>query len=221
MTDKNLHRPVSSIGDGNRPGDADPTGYRDEGRRKPPQMSAKMLERAALNYLERYAASSQQLRQVLTRRIQKFANLHGQDPEGAYALRDKLIEKLTAAGLLNDRAYAAGKARSRHDRGHSGRAIAAFLKSKGLVDADIEHALLELSADSGDPDLNAALTYCRKRRAGPYRPQNERRKFQKKDMAALARQGFGYDIVHKVIDGELDDLERELATGRSNEKAAP
>ena len=189
---------------------AGPERQRRKSPRQPRKISAKYLERAALHYLERYAASSQQLRQVMRRRILKSSGFHGNTPDEGYELLEKLIERLTAAGLLNDRAYAAGRARNRHNRGQSGKAIAAYLKSKGVGDADVAYALESLREENAQPDLRAALTYCRKRRAGPYRSPDEREAFLNKDLAALARQGFSYDLARKIVESDLEELESEI-----------
>jgi regulatory protein len=42
---------------------------------------------------------------------------------------------------------------------------------------------------------------ARRRRLGPYRPA-ERATFREKDLAALARAGFGFALARSVIDAE-------------------
>lgn len=171
-------------------------------RRLPRKATPKRLERGALHYLDRYAASSGQLRRILMGRVERSARLHGTDREEGAAAVEEILRRLQAQGLLNDPAYAKAKAASLQRRGQSLRAIAAYLAGKGLSKDDIEAALEALrTADSGAEDA-AAATYCRKRRIGPHRPPDERDAMRQKDLAALARRGFSYATAQRVLDGE-------------------
>lgn len=185
--------------------------------RKPRKITAKYLERAALHYLERYAASTDQLRRVLQRRVIKSARFHGDDPQEGFELIEALLIKLQEARYLDDRVFAASRARGRHNRGQSARAIAAYLKTKGISDEDISVALAERAEDQSNPELAAALTYCRKRRCGPYRPEEARQDYLNRDLAALARQGFSYDLARRIIDGDARDLEGEVESGKNSD----
>ena len=179
-------------------------------QRNPRKITAKYLERAALHYLERYAASVDQLRRVLQRRVIKSARFHSHDPKEGFELIEQLLIKLQEARFLDDRIFAASRARGRHNRGQSARAIAAYLKTKGIDDEDISAALEERAEGQTNPELAAALTYCRKRRSGPYRPEEIRQENLKRDLAALARQGFSYDLARRIVEGDVRDLEAEL-----------
>jgi len=57
-----------------------------------------------------------------------------------------------------------------------------------------------------DPNLAAAAAYARRRRLGPFRRPDQRDEKRDKDLAALARQGFGYDTATRIIDSDLDHL---------------
>ncbi len=48
------------------------------------------------------------------------------------------------------------------------------------------------------------MAYARKRRLGPYGNPGAREDRREKDLAALGRKGFGYDMARRVI--ETDDL---------------
>ena len=75
---------------------------------------------------------------------------------------------------------------------------------------DIAAALAVLRDQTADPDLAAAIAYARRRRIGPYRTRGDREERRERDLAALARQGFGYDIARRVIDAhDPEDLEEE------------
>ncbi|MGH7089381.1 MAG: regulatory protein RecX, partial [Stellaceae bacterium] len=72
------------------------------------------LERAALDYLGRYASSAENLRRVLLRRL---ARAGGVAPAEAKRDIDAIVARYLAAGLLDDAAYAAHQAARLRRRG--------------------------------------------------------------------------------------------------------
>ena len=195
-----------------------PGGAPDRRRRGPRKATSKYLRNAALHYLERYASSSGHLRRLLLAKVARSARAHGGDPErdperdaGAGAATvEALIAELLGAGLLDDARYAGARARVLHRRGASARAIRAGLRAKEIESDDIDRALAGLREEAAEPELAAALTYARRRRLGPYRGPGAREDRREKDLAALGRKGFGYDLTRRVIDtDDLAELEDE------------
>jgi regulatory protein len=178
-------------------------------RKKPRKVSAESLERAALHYLERFASSAANLRRVLMRRVAKSAEAHGTDPADGAALVDALVARYQQSGLLDDATYARLRAESLHRQGASRRLTRAKLSAKGVDGDDIDGALAALEETAPEPDLAAACNYARRRRLGPWRKSN-RAEHRDRDLAALGRQGFGYDVARKVVDAaDCDALEAE------------
>lgn len=173
----------------------------------PRKVTPAYLQRAAMAYLERYATSSEQLRRVLTRKVANRCRLRGEDPAEFREAIDDVVAKSLRIGLVDDARYAEGRVASLRRRGGSARAIRAKLSIKG-VDRDTIAAALEGSEDA---DEHAALTFARRRKLGPYRP-GERLPYRDKDMAALARAGFSFGIVRRIVDAELD-ADGELQIG--------
>lgn len=183
-------------------------------RRGPRKATPDYLHRAALHYLERYQSSAENLRRVLLRKVQRSAMAHGTDAEAGAADVDRLIARFESAGLLDDTTYAEARTASLHRRGVSRRGIAMKLRQKGVDPDTIDAALDELAEIEPEPDLAAAVAYARRRRLGPWRREG-REAAREKDLAALARQGFGYDTARLVIEAEdADSLEIELAAVR-------
>ena len=175
------------------------------------------LERAALHYLARYATSAENLRRVLQRRVEKSARFCGTDRQEGSAQIEAILAKLTAVRLLDDAAYARARAITLFRRGLPRRGIKAMLHAKGVAGAHIDEALAAVEAETGDPDLAAALAYARRRRIGPYRPESERGRSRHRDLAALSRRGFDVDTVRRVIDAmDLPALEAEAAATSAN-----
>ena len=177
--------------------------------RKPPKKAtARHLENVALWYLQRFAASADSLRRVLMRRVEKSARAHDTDrAEGAEFVAD-IVARFRRSGLLDDRVYAEGRTLSLHRRGISTNGIRARLAAKGVGAEDIGAALEVLRDTTDDPDMTAAIAYARRRRIGPYRTRGDRDELKERDLAALARQGFGYQIARRVIEAtDIAELE--------------
>lgn len=120
---------------------------------------------------------------------------------------EKTVLKFQELGLLNDSAYLRGMVTSLRRRGLSSRAIAARLQQKGLSVTDIAEAIKTYDMDEYDDrngEMEAALILARKKKIGPFRRKGKEPDI-KKEMAALARAGYAYDIVQKIIgiDGDV------------------
>jgi len=94
---------------------------------------------------------------------------------------------------LDDRTFAEVSTRSAARAGKSRRAIAQKLSVKG-ISSDIV-----CQAVANTDDLYSAAVYARKRGLGPFRRQDAEGDRFAKEMASLARAGFGYDIGRCVL----------------------
>ena len=191
------------------------------------------LENGALFYLERFSSSRENLRRLLMRRVQKSAQTYDTDiDEGVAAIQD-IIERFEDLGLLNDRLYATNKIKGYHRRGLSMRAMRMKLKEKFVDDGDIEGAFEALKLDVVSPEIEAAINYARRRRIGPYRSLRTQRygeapdvvddadlenltgpnhpsrvDYVQRDLGAMARQGFSYELAKSVVEAEdIESLE--------------
>ncbi|MBT3914993.1 MAG: RecX family transcriptional regulator [Rhodospirillaceae bacterium] len=177
----------------------------------PRKATPKSLENAALYYLQRFSSSSENLRRVLMRRVQRSAYHHDTDPEEGAEIIATLIKRYNEVGLLDDAQFAKVRAESLNRRGSSGRAIRAKLAEKGVAADLIAESLEKLTDEDQNPELTAAVTIARKRRLGPFRDADNRAELREKDLAALARAGFNYDMAQKVIEAEtIKELEDEI-----------
>jgi regulatory protein len=173
--------------------------------RKPRKATADYLEKAAIHYLARHAASTEGLRRLLARKVARSAKDHGTDPDEGARQIETLLAKLTRQGFLDDRAFAAMKTASLHRRGTAPSRIRQTLAAKG-VDADTAKAAVgALAEEFENPEHAAALALARRRRLGPFRAPERRQAMRDKDMASLARAGFAWDIVRQVFETEPED----------------
>lgn len=174
-------------------------------RRTVRKISAQSLHNIALYYLQRYASSAENLRRMLMRRVLKSAKEHDSDPADGERMVTELIARFRSTGLLDDQRYAETQAISLRRRGTSKRMIAQGLRQKGLSNEDIAAALAQLYVDQGndtDGEDSEFITACRlaqRRRLGPFRLAEKRAENQQRDLAALARAGFAYDVAQRVI----------------------
>jgi regulatory protein len=171
-------------------------------RTPPRKVTPAYLQRAAMAYLERYSSSAENLRRVLRRKVDKRCRLRGEDPAQFREAIDEVVEKSLRVGLLDDTRYAEARVATLRRRGGSARAIQAKLSAKGLDRSTIAAAL---DAEEGDEET-AARAFARRRKLGPYRP-GERAPYRDKDLAALARAGFRFDVARQIIDDELEGTE--------------
>lgn len=184
---------------------------KENGKKRPKQprkISASYLENAALYYLQRYATTAANLRTVLVRKINRSCQFHKTEPAEFLPLVDPLVERYVKSGLVNDATYAENRANALRRQGLSRQAIHAKLSQKGLKAADIEAALASVDADSNhaDSELAAAHALARRKKLGPYRnrPLKDPVKDARKEMAAMARAGYSFDIVKRVLNWTQD-----------------
>lgn len=181
-----------------------------------PAPSRDALHEAALAYLARGAATAVTLRRVLDRKVSRWARKveRLRDLELVAADRAKCAEAIAAiiarfqeVGLVDDAAFAASRARGLSRAGRSRRAISAHLAAKG-VDAEVVRRALPEDAAI---ELEAALTFARKRRIGPFsREETVDRAAKQKALGAMARAGFGWSTCERVFGMDRADAEERL-----------
>ena len=174
------------------------------------------LHEAALNHLARFSATEAGLVRVLDRRIDRWARraaaeAPGEEPPSIAAPRAaarEVARALVQSGVVDDAAYAAGRARSLTRAGRSRRAIGAHLSMKGVPQEVAQAALPEPEAE-----LAAALAYARRRRLGPFRRElpegTEMADVRRKEIGALARAGFPQPVAQQAL--RMGREEAELA----------
>lgn len=179
-------------------------------RRGPRKATPEHLRNAALHYLERSASSEENLRRVLMRKVQRSARHHGTDAAEGAAAVEHLIKRFRETGLLDDTGFAEARAQSLRERGQSARSIRFKLIAKGVPAAVADEAVVAVDGpDASGAEREAAVRLARKRRLGPFADPERRTERREKDLAALARAGFSYDIALEVIDADPADLEAE------------
>lgn len=162
----------------------------------PKKLSEEALREAALRYLDQRDASVHQLRQFLCRRIEKYGTAETQTKD--LACVESILERLCESKVLDDSRYARALAESQRRRGGSTLKVRQKLSARGLGGERIEEAMSALSDDPHLSEETAAATYARKRRLTEKYDLKDAKQ-REKALAALARQGFSFDIARRVL----------------------
>lgn len=166
-----------------------------------PRMMAWARNSAAYR-LGRRMMSERELRDAVSRKArQKY---EGIEPETVDALAAEAVRFGRQMLALDDDAYAQIKSQSAARSGKSRRAIAQTLARKG-IEKDVVRAALE-----DMDDLPAAIRFARKRGYGPFRRSDGDERQRMKEMSGMARNGFGFDLVQRVLAMSREEAEEYL-----------
>lgn len=161
------------------------------------------LEKAALRYLERRDASTEQLRRVLLRRAVQAS---AEERERVRQRIDELLARYQASRLIDDARYAESLVRTLRERGASSVRIRLKLRQRGIDEATTNRVLERLADDTQEAELTAARAYAHRRRLRARYELGDPAQRQKA-LAALARQGFSYGVCTAALAPEDSDDE--------------
>ena len=158
----------------------------------------------ALNYVEKFAPSKQQLKTYLLKKYlrSKVDNIKRSNISD---LIEIVAEDLEKSKFINDKFYSETKAKSLIQRGSSINKIRNYLISKGVGEKYIKNTIEQFNENNEDQDFFSAIKFCKKNRIGPSRTEDNRPLFYKKDIGILARSGFDFEVSRRVM--ELDKEE--------------
>jgi regulatory protein len=166
-------------------------------RKIPKKISESYLRNSGLYYLQRHPASVSHFLSVMGRKMKRSLKAHPEQDLAPFEafLKEKLVPEFERNGFLNDALYAKALTGSLQRKGIPKRVIEMRMSLKG-VDADAEQL-------GEQTDYQAAIRFAKRKRLGafattPREPQ--------KDLGALARAGFSYEIAMRIIKSSRDDL---------------
>ena len=173
-------------------------------KKKPLNVTVEEMTGFALNYVEKFAPSKQQLKTYLLKKYlnSKTPNIKKADISN---LIDIVIEDLEKSKFINDKFYSESKAKSLIQRGASINKIRNYLFSKGVGEKYIKNTIEKINERKDDQDFFSAIKICKKKRIGPSRQENNRPLFYKKDIGVLARSGFNFEVSKRVMDLDKDE----------------
>ena len=173
-------------------------------KKKSLKVTVEEMTNFALNYVEKFAPSKQQLKTYLLKKYltSKTANIKKTDVSN---LIDIVLEDLEKSKFINDKFYSETKAKSMIRRGNSINKIRSYLIGKGIEDSFIKETVNKIQDENSDQDFFSAIKVCKKKRIGPARIDDNRSLFYKKDISLLARNGFDFEVSRRVMDLDKDE----------------
>ncbi len=163
------------------------------------------LMRMATYYLARHSASAERVREILARKVARRLALAEQEPldrADVAAMIEPVIERLTRVGLLDDAAFARGRATSLAAKGRPTWRIRADLAQAGV---EVDGPALEGMLGDLDP-VAQAMILARRKRLGPFR-SGPMAPYRDRDLAKLVRAGFAVGVARRVVDGDPSSRE--------------
>ena len=173
-------------------------------KKKTLEVTVEEMTNFALNYVEKFAPSKQQLRTYLLKKYltSRAPNIKKNDVSN---LIDIVLEDLEKSKFINDKFYSESKAKSLIQRGSSINKIRNYLMNKGVGEKYIKNTIEQIKDKNEDQDFFSAIKICKKKRIGPSRQEDNRPLFYKKDIGVLARSGFDFEVSKRVMDLEKDE----------------
>ncbi len=172
--------------------------------REPRPIDAAQLQEMALGYAARYATTAAKLRQYLARKLRERTWTPAEPPD-----IEGLSARIVALGYVNDRAYAASKTRDLTARGFGQQRVRSALSAAGVSRDDVAAEAVEASP------FVAALAFARRRRLGPFGRDGSPADpaVKRRQMAAMARAGHGFDVARRVIEARNEAAAEALVEG--------
>ncbi len=174
------------------------------------KITPQRLKNIGLYYLKRFESSVENLRSVLQKRVNQYAKTNPEfDKQEAYQWVENILAEFEKLHYLDDERFTEIKVRHYLSTGKPARYIKNKLREKGIANAQIE----EMLDDFGYNPQEMALKLAKRKKIGPFRPDEESRKLNRqKDMAALIRAGFDYDVVSEIMGSDFiaDDTDDDL-----------
>jgi regulatory protein len=174
-------------------------------KRAPKPLTEARLDELALAYVARFATSRGRLEAYLLRKLRE----RGWEGEGEPPLT-ALIERFSAAGYVDDTAYALARSGSLLRRGYGEKRVAQALGAAGID----ESVRASVRASEG-AQRRAALAMARRRGFGPFgaalASSQYDRKLREKQIAAMLRAGHGLDSARQLVDAASVEAAGEWA----------
>jgi regulatory protein len=173
-----------------------------QARKPPPPLDPAALDAIALRYVERFQTTRARLVRLLHQKLRQRGWQEGAPPPDLQAV----AERMAALGYVDDAAYAEARARGLARRGMGAGRVKAALHGAGVSVEDRDAAL------EGHDDWAAAVDFARRKRLGPFgAAARADPAVRRKQLAAMARAGHGFDLARRVIDADsveaLDDAD--------------
>lgn len=158
-------------------------------RREPKPLDPARLEELALAYVARFSTSAAKLERYLRRKVRERGWSDDADPPLA-----PLVARFADLGYIDDEGYARMKSGSLLRRGYGARRV-----NQALCEAGIAEDLRSAVAPDERAERQAALSYARRRRLGPFGDRACDPASREKQLAAMVRAGHGFEAARALV----------------------
>lgn len=164
----------------------------------------------ALAYVARFSTSAAKFERYLTRKLREKGWAGDDDPPVAAT-----VARYVELGYVDDEGYARMKSGSLLRRGYGARRVNQALGEAGISD-DLRAEVAPGEAASRE----AAATYARRRRFGPFGAAQSDPAAREKQFAAMVRAGHGFDAARALVDAaSVADVEQWIEEAREEEES--
>jgi regulatory protein len=160
-------------------------------RKRPPKpLDRARFEDLALAYVARFTTTAAKFERYLKRKLRE----RGWADDGEPPV-EATVERYVQLGYVDDAAFARIKAGSLLRRGYGARRV-----RQALGEAGVGEAVRDEAAPGEAEAREAALTYARRRRFGPFGASPPDAALREKQLAAMVRAGHGFDAARALVD---------------------
>lgn len=164
-------------------------------------LDAEALERAALDYVARYATTGARLSRYLARKLRERGWQGPGEPQV-----EPLVRRFADKGFIDDRSFAVTRSDSMLRRGYGAARVRSALQIAG-VNSELVQQVMEENAEEAE---RAALRYARRRRIGPFAEAPPDRDQKRRWIAAMARAGHSLDLIFRILEADPADADIDL-----------
>jgi regulatory protein len=158
-------------------------------RARPP-LNRGALEELALRYVSRFATTRAKLISYLDRKVRERGWEGERDPDP-----QRIAERMTELGYVDDAAYALSKSRSLTGRGYGPQRIRQNLRAAGVAGENAQTAEDFAEAER----VEAALRFARRRRLGPFAERRLEREERERALASMIRAGHAFPLSRAIV----------------------
>jgi regulatory protein len=179
-------------------------------KRAPKPLDSARLEDMALAYVARFSTSAAKFERYLTRKLRE----KGWDGEGEPPVA-AMVARYVKLGYVDDESYARMKSGSLLRRGYGARRV-----NQALGEAGIAEDLRAEVAPGEAVAREAAATYARRRRFGPFGAVSPDPVLREKQFAAMVRAGHGFGAARRLVDAaSAAEIEQWIDEAREEEES--
>ena len=152
-----------------------------------------LLKKYTLNYLSKYDSSKKNLERIVNNKIRRMTSVK-KDRFFLYNKIKEFLLELEEKKILDDKKYSNNKIRNFSIQGKSKIFIYNYLLQKGINKKLIEIIFEEFELANPNWEMASAEIFAKKKRLGLNSEINK-----EKDLAKMARAGFNYNMIKKIL----------------------